>query len=284
MAIWFLGVKGLRLCWTSFFDDYTVLSRKVNATSASTAAELLFKLLGVVYATEGKKAVEWSSVVKTLGVVLNLCPPEDPACDRRFVTIGHTEARIAELQATISEILARGKISCKDAERLRGRLQWYESFASGRVSQQSLRTISGLASSGRNREELGAKEIAALLFLKERVLEAPPTRVMASNLRTWVIFSDGACEGETSKLGSVGAVLFDQTGKPLEFFSEKMDEEWMSFLMQDSAHPVFELELLPVLVALCVWQEQLKFCQAVFSLDNEAAKGALIQGSTMNQV
>ena len=228
--------------------------------------------------------MQWGARVKTLGVVIDLDPPRDPGHSRKFVTIGHTETRVAELQSTILEILSRGKISCKDAERLRGRLQWFESFASGRVAQQSLRVISGLASSGRNREELGEKERSALLFLKDRVLASPPTKVMSSNLTTWVIFSDGACEGEESKLGSVGAVLFGQDGRPVEFFSEKMDDEWMNFLLEGSSHPVFELELLPVLVALQVWKGKLSCCQAVFYLDNEAAKGALIQGSTTNQV
>ena len=27
MAIWYIGLRGLRLCWTAFFDDYTLLSR-----------------------------------------------------------------------------------------------------------------------------------------------------------------------------------------------------------------------------------------------------------------
>ena len=72
MAVWFLGVKGLRLCWTSFFDDYTLLSRRSNSNSASLSAELLFQLLGITFATEGKKAVEWNTKVKTLGVVLDL--------------------------------------------------------------------------------------------------------------------------------------------------------------------------------------------------------------------
>ena len=39
MATWFIGVVGLRLCWTSFFDDFTLLSKKVCAESAAIAAE-----------------------------------------------------------------------------------------------------------------------------------------------------------------------------------------------------------------------------------------------------
>ena len=75
MAVWFLGIFGMRLCWTAFFDDYTVLSKKISARSAEIAAEGLFGLLGLQYAKEGKKAVPWGTQVKTLGVVIDLDPP-----------------------------------------------------------------------------------------------------------------------------------------------------------------------------------------------------------------
>ena len=280
MAIWFLGVKGLRLCWTSFFDDYTLLSRKINAKSAEISAECLFQLLGISFAKEGKKAVDWSTRVKTLGVVLDLAPVRDDDIPHRFVTIGHTESRTQELTALIESILERGSLTCKDAERLRGRLQWFETFSHGRVAQQSLKVISGMASAGRQKERLGPREMVALQFLKDRVLSAAPTKVMAANLRTWYIFSDGACEGEETKIGSIGAVLVNATGQAVSFFSEQVPEQWMDMFMAESKHPVFELELLPVTVALHVWDAELKYCQGVFYLDNEAAKGALIAGST----
>ena len=45
---------------------------------------------------------------------------------------------------------------------------------------------------------------------------------------------------------------------------------------------MFELELLPIVAALYVWEATLKHCQSVFYLDNEAARGALISGSTQS--
>ena len=80
------------------------------------------------------------------------------------------------------------------------------------MAQQSLKIISSMGSVGRKRETRGAKEVGALSFLKNRVLTAAPTKVMAANLSTWLVFSDGACEGEETKLGSIGAVLIDPNG------------------------------------------------------------------------
>ena len=87
LAIWFIGVRALGLCWTAFFDDYTLLSRKCLAKSAGGAAELLFDLLG----REGKKCTDFSAVVSTLGVELNLCGSSGE------VLLGHTERRKTEL-------------------------------------------------------------------------------------------------------------------------------------------------------------------------------------------
>eukprot|EP00435_Cladocopium_sp_Y103_P070784 s724_g36.t1 len=54
----------------------------------------------------------------------------------------------------------------------------------------------------------------------------------------------------------------------------------MRELLQTSKHPIFELELLPVLCAAQVWSSFLNHSQCVFYVDNEAAKGALLSGAT----
>ena len=281
MAIWFIGVRGLRLCWSCFFDDFTILSTKAGSGSAALAAESLFRLLGVRFAEDGDKAVTWGTQVKTLGVVLDLAPDSVTAIgSERYVTVGHTPGRVEELQRTIGDILESGSISSKDAERLRGRLQWFESFASGRVAQQALRVVSGLSSVGRQRTKLSQREVESLVFLQQRVLTAPPTRIMTTNLSTWYIFTDGACEGDVTKVGSIGGVLVNPSGVAIEFFGSLVPDYIMNAFLSEAKHPIFELELLPVLVALCTWKKYLNCCQCVFFLDNEAAKGALIHGAT----
>ena len=272
MAIWYIGVRGLRLCWTAFFDDYTMLSKTSCAKSASTSAESLFSLLGIDFAREGKKAVDWGTEVSALGVVLRLGPEE--------ITVGHTETRVNELCKTLEAIEAARTMSMKDAERLRGRLQWFETFSSGRLAQQALRNLSKLASTGRRSEVLTSSELENIRFLRCRVISAPPTRIRATSLATWFIFSDGACEGDSEKIGSVGSVLVSPCGVPVEFISEKVPLEWMQVFLEGSSHPIFELELLPVWISLVEWEGHLENSQCVFYLDNEAARGSLINGSS----
>ena len=54
----------------------------------------------------------------------------------------------------------------------------------------------------------------------------------------------------------------------------------MSIFSKDSKHPIFEPELLPVWCSLCLWEDFIKNSQCVFYLDNEAARGALVNGAT----
>jgi hypothetical protein len=98
MAVWFLGIRGLRLCWISFFDDFTVLSKRLSSNSAAIASESLFNLLGIQFARDGKKAVDWDTTVKTLGVQFNLRPSEQ----KGVVLLGHTESRIEELKNVLN--------------------------------------------------------------------------------------------------------------------------------------------------------------------------------------
>ena len=278
MAIWYIGVRGLRLCWTAFFDDYTLISKQTCSSSAAVAAESLFQLLGVDFAKEGKKAVPWGTQVCALGVKLDLAANVNGS---KQVTIGHTESRVQELCQALETIEQTQLMSLKEAEKLRGRLQWFETFAGGRVAQQALRSLSRMASTGRKSETLTASELCTIRFLRERVICAPPTRISATSLQTWFIFTDGACEGEDMKTGSLGAVLISPCGVALEFISERVPDQWMQKFLSISNHPIFELELLPVWIALTEWEGHLAGAQCVFYLDNEAAKASLVNGASM---
>ena len=47
----------------------------------------------------------------------------------------------------------------------------------------------------------------------------------------------------------------------------------------ESKHPIYEVELLSILIALEMWGKMLDKCQLVCYLDNDAARAGLIRGS-----
>ena len=49
-ALWFIGTVGLKLCWTVFYDDYTVICKKRMSHGTGIAAEALFDLFGMRFA------------------------------------------------------------------------------------------------------------------------------------------------------------------------------------------------------------------------------------------
>ena len=70
-------------------------------------------------------------------------------------------------------------------------------------------------------------------------------------------------------------MLVNPNGNLAGYISEEVPSKVMELLMQDSQHPIFELELLPA-----TWRHLVHHCQCVFYLDNEEAKGALIHAAT----
>ena len=71
-AIWWLGVVGCNLMWTSFHDDYIVFRATILARSTEVTAAALFKLLGWLFAEEGRKCFPFSSSCEALGILFDL--------------------------------------------------------------------------------------------------------------------------------------------------------------------------------------------------------------------
>ena len=173
----------------------------------------MFDLLGIEFAKEGYKATEFSKHFKTFGVQINLEEFEQGA-----VYIGHTEERKQELGPVLQDLLAGKKVSSKQAESLRGRMHWFESFAFGRVANKAVQTLGQLALKRRKANGLSTEELRDLKFLRDRVLQAPPLKISRSCLTSWIVFTDGACEGSDRKVGSVGGVPVSPSGTCVEFF------------------------------------------------------------------
>eukprot|EP00435_Cladocopium_sp_Y103_P000779 s5414_g1.t1 len=279
LAVWFIGLVLLRLVWTAFFDDYTVFSRDALVSNTAKTVETLFDLLGIEFARDGDKAGAFAKCFKSLGVEINLTE-----FGEKTVRLGHTKERREELSSVLEDILKEKCITAKQAESMRGRLHWFESFAFGRVANGAVKVLGDLALSGKRKVELSASEVASLQFLCRRVLVAPPLVITPSCLLSWVVFTDGACEGpEGHKKGGVGGVLVDPNGRVVSFFGGEVPDTVMRLLSEKSKNPIYELEVLPVLISVWLWGERFSLSQVCWYLDNEASRSAFIkaQGATV---
>ena len=125
-ALAFIGIHGLDLIWSAFFDDYTVVCDEREENNVTLYVESLFRLLGISFAAEGDKAPPFQTRFRSLGLEFDL-----ENLQHGSFSLHHTAKRKQELLDTIVSLLARKRVSPKELERLHGRLVWFSSFVFG---------------------------------------------------------------------------------------------------------------------------------------------------------
>eukprot|EP00435_Cladocopium_sp_Y103_P075258 s153_g55.t1 len=272
LAVWFIGVVALHLCWTAFYDDFGVLSRSELLGNTSWCVESLFQLLGLRYATEGKKFLPFDQKFKMLGLEVDLSQ-----CHNKDVLFGHTEERRAELISKIDDILAEGWLDSKEAERLRGRMIFYEGYTFGRIANSAIKNLGRFCTEKGGRKKLDPSISGSLLALRDRVLNSAPISVSRPLTDTWIIFTDGACNPDLRQ-GSVGGLILSPHGQCLSYFSEVVPFDILSEFFNVSCNPIHELEVLPVLIACLLWGKDFSKSLVVYYIDNESARMAYVKG------
>ena len=273
LAVWFLGLVALKICWTVFYDDYSVLSRVELLENTSWSVETLFSLLGLTFAQDGKKFQPFDKKFKMLGLEIDLS-----SISSMNLEIGHTDERKMELVEKIDDILNEGWLESKEAERLRGRMVFYEGYTFGRIANAAIKNLSRFCLEKGGRSRLDDSIRSSLALLKDRVLNAPPTKIGRALTTTWIIFTDGACNPE-EHTGSVGGLLISPSGICTLYFSEVVPGDFLEELFKLSKNPIHELEVLPVLLACSLWGHLYSGALVVYYIDNESARMAFIKGS-----
>jgi hypothetical protein len=272
-AIWWIGVFGMGVAWSAYFDDYSSLTRPELASNTHWAISSLFELIGLQYAKDGSKAPPFSDVFRMLGLMVNMV--EAPSL--RF-SVGHTDERITELKQCLRDIVSNGQLSTKEAERVRGRMIFFECYVFGRIANLDLKEFGNLCRLGRTSCILDECEILVVQKLLARLDSAKPVSLGINNLSTWLIFTDGACE-DGSTTGSIGGVLIAPNHRVVHHFGCNATTEVMRHLLLASKHPIHELEMIPVLVSFRLWGKLIRGCQVVHYIDNESVRLALLRGS-----
>ena len=135
-------MRGCSLIWSSFYDVFLLLSKPSLAKSAEQAAVALFKLTGWLFAEDGRKCVPFGACYDALGVSFVLTESAHlSACVR------NTKSRIKELVADLKLMVEQKSLSAKQAQRIRGRMQFADSHSQlfGRTSRRCLAVLSDFA-------------------------------------------------------------------------------------------------------------------------------------------
>ena len=278
-SLWWIGTVGCSLLWTSFYDDFLLLSKPELAKSADQAAVALFKLTGWLFAEDGRKSVSFGSCCDALGVSFDL---KESPLHKSYIK--NTETRKTELAADLKQIVDQNVLSAKQAQRIRGRMQFADSQLFGRTSKRCLSVLSDFAVG--LRYKLGSKDIFFIELFVSFLMTGVPRLLLPGNQGNILIFTDACYEREASGwICGIGGVMFDPQNKCSRFFSFELDENLRKCLgEQQKQQIIFEAETLAAVAAILLWKEYLGNRRCIVFVDNEGTKFSMLKARSDNFV
>ena len=274
-GVWAIGVKGLKLIWCAYFDDFVAFCLEQETTGVSHCVSVLFSLLGWAVAEDKENA--FSSSCKALGLVIDM-----ESARLGCVMMGNTERRKGELSSSIADVLLSGRMSKAEAQRLRGRLLYAESQVFGRRSTKAMGVLSEFIHRGRG-YTLSEDLRHALTFLREKVVSGKPRTLHPYLGCCMHIYTDASFDTGQGR-GGIGCVLLDpSTGKRQFICIAVSRSDAISICCEEKEQPIFELETFAIYVALKSWSESLRSRPVIIFTDNDGALGACISCRSANQ-
>ena len=278
-ALWWIGVRGCSLLWSSFFDDFLLFSKPELAKSAEQAAISLFKLTGWLFAEEGRKCVQFDKKCEALGVEFDLSStPKLSACIR------NTASRVTELVHDLEAVISAKTLSSKQAQRLRGRMQFADSQIFGRTRKRCLHTLTDFAVG--LRRVLQDKDMLFLKLFVNLLKQGPPRPIVPGDETNALVFTDACYKREARTwISGIGGVLVDPLAKHRRFFSFELTDKHRTMLGEGSKKQIiFEAETLSAVTAILLWKEFLAFKRCIIFVDNEGTKFSMLKARSDNDV
>ena len=277
-SIWWLGVVGCWLFWSSFFDDYIVFTTPELARSSELTASALFKLLGWLFAEEGRKCRPFDTSCEALGVVFDLSLSSQQVCK-----VTNTLSRVDEISTEIQRLLNSGFITQVEAQKLRGRMQFADSQIYGRTGKRCIACLKDF--SGRRRNRISERNGMFLkLFLS--LMKSDEPRLVTKKCADSVVMITDACYERDARdwICGMGGVILDTLHGVKQFFSCQLSEEQRVLLGElQKKQIIFEAESLCALLAYCLWTEMFSGRMSFLYVDNEGTKFSFIKGSSENK-
>ena len=202
-AIQMILLKGFRIRCTHYFDDCPTIEFKALAPHTQVTVDAIFKLLGWDTKVQKLFAVSFEAS----GVECDLA--ETHGVLFRFK---NKRGRVEEISSAVERICEWGFIKRGEARSIRGRVIFARSQTFGRCGAVALKALGEIADGHgtKGTPVLDKSTQSALRWLVQMLFAARPreTKVRVRVEEPILLFVDGACEGETEVVASVGAVLF----------------------------------------------------------------------------
>ena len=235
--------------------------------------ELLFILTGWVFARDGKKATEFSTVWKALGVTFDF-----GKSDVGLLHVCNTEERKKELTHQILQALGKGYLDNQEALVLRGRLGFADSFVHGRLGKLVLKRSTDHAYGHTKFLDDDLRD--ALKAMAKRLETVKPRVVSALEGEQFYMYTD-ACYETEEQTGGLGGVLVSGPGQVLQWFGLALNQQVCERLgARDKGTIIYELELLAAVLATSIWCEDRDDDIFVHFGDNDGVRSSLVRASS----
>ena len=273
-ALWYFGLVKLKILWSSFYDDYVTLSRPSLVSSTQNSVQALFKLLGWLFATDGKKAEPFKDECVALGVEFDLA-----SSAKGSIYVRNTESRVAELCSDFEALVQKGGVRVAHARSIQGRMMFADSQIFGRAGKRCMKVLSVSALSGWHK--FSKFEVACIVQFVMALRSGPPREIRSNSWEQVCVFTDEA-EAKLWKSG-IGGVCFEDCDGQWEFFSVQLEDEHLEQLGANHKKQVFfEAETLAAVTAFMLWSPRFSGKRCHLFVDNEGSKFSLISGTSEN--
>lgn len=260
----------------NYFDDFISLATESESQPVDFTVKAVLRMLGWKFAEDGPKAPPFSPKVTALGVAIDVS-----RLHQGLTLIDNTEKRTAELSETIAAFTDSGRMSKKDALRLRGRMQFASGQVFGRVAKRCSASVTQRAyeaGDGRMPEALRSSPTIFFGLIQIKI----PRSLSTKSTSTSFIFTDASREPDAERTtAGIGAVLVNHVGEKVSFFSEELtDEVLMKINASKRKAIIFECEFFAVFCAMCLWKGKLAGCNVVIHTDNDGVRDSFISCHT----
>ena len=273
--LWALGCK-LGILWSCYYDDYPLLCPDGLEQSSLGGAKALMNLLGFQFAED--KLSPPSQTAELLGVELDL-----KQSSTGVVCVRNKQDRIADIGATLDEILKTKKVKPKDLPSHLGRLQFADMQVAGRAGKLAMCDLRTLGTVGNVAVDLDDSQLSALRLLKQRMTSGKPRKLAAKQqAKPWILFTDGALEYNSCNEpeACVGALLLSPRGEIWYFGCKVPSETFDSWRVDGREHVIGLVELYACILALQHWKDLFKSERIILFVDNYGAQDCLVKGTS----
>ena len=273
----FLHAAGsaLGIVWSSYFDDFPMVSHALHVSSTMACAKGFLFLFGFSFAED--KLAPFAEQAEVLGIVLDLTE-----CKSGVVRVVNKPSRVEDLKCALDDILEKRVVVPFKMPSVLGKLQYADSHVWGRAGRLALADLREIGHTSHETVKLSDSHLEALKVLRQRMCSGKPRVFVADSVsKPFLIFTDGALEYEGGRpVGTIGAVMMSPDGKK-QVFGCKVPEALIAlWRTSGKTHVIGLIELYACIVALTHWKPMVDSKRLIVFVDNWPALDVLVKGTS----